>query len=186
MSNVVILKWNPSFSSYEMFSYLMDLRQANISNGLDVDFDWSVFEHEKIHEGDRVFWVKLGYGQTGIVASGYVIGEPYEGEDWSGKGRETYYVNFEPDVMLNPDTLPILSTQTLSEKIPDFEWNKGHSGMVLSSEQAKKLEKLWDDFLRDNESLFQHAIVQQHDDQIYVADDHDEDLTLPPDDDSLS
>lgn len=186
MGNVVILKWNPSFSSYEMWRYLVDLKQSIMTNGVDVDFDWSVFEHEKIHEGDRIFWVKLGYGQCGVVASGYVTSEPYKGEDWSGKGRETYYVNFEPDVMLNPDTLPILSTEVLTNDIPDFDWSHGHSGMVLAEKQGKKLESLWNSFLDENDELFQQAMKKQHDDQIYLVDEDDEDLTLPPDDDTLS
>ena len=152
----VILKWNPAFSSYSMLHYLSDmnyLREENAS-----DYDWSVWDWKQIHEGDRFFWVKVGmYGQTGIVASGAITSEPFKGEDWSGKGRETYYVTFLPDVLLNPDALPILSCKELAKAIPDFEWDKGHSGLVLTDEQAQTLEHVWSEFLPKNETAFAEA-----------------------------
>ena len=33
------------------------------------------------------------------------------------------------------------------DAIPDFEWRKGHSGTLLTDEQAQKLEKLFADYL---------------------------------------
>lgn len=164
----VILKWNPAFSSYSMLHYLNDLnylKDENVS-----DYDWSVWDHDQIHEGDRFFWVKVGlYGQTGIVASGKIISEPFKGEDWSGKGRETYYVNFLPDVLLNPDALPILSCDELAKAIPDFDWAKGHSGLVLNDDQAQKLEQLWADFLAKNKPAFTEALNKRfQEDLIYI------------------
>ena len=103
----VVLKWNPAFSSYSMLSYLYDL--YNLNKQEISSFNWSVWDYEKIHAGDRYFWVKLGYGAVGIVSAGIITSEPYEGQDWSGKGRKTFYVDFEPEVMINPDTLPILT-----------------------------------------------------------------------------
>ena len=149
----VILKWNPAFSSYNMHHYLSDL--IDMVTGYTPDYNWSVWDHDLIHEGDRFFWVKVGmYGQTGIVSSGTITSEPYRDEDWSGKGRETYYVDFIPDVVINPDTLPILSCAELEKAIPDFEWSKGHSGLVLNDDQAQKLEQLWSAFLKKNEPAF--------------------------------
>ena len=164
----VILKWNPAFSSYSMLHYLSDmnyLREEGVS-----DYDWSVWDHDQIHEGDRFFWVKVGlYGQTGIVASGKITSEPFKGEDWSGKGRETYYVTFLPDVLLNPDALPILSCEELEKAIPDFEWSKGHSGLVLYDDQAQKLEAVWAGFLAKNEPAFTEALNKRHqEDLIYM------------------
>ena len=116
----VIFKWNPAFSSYSMMHYLNDLNYLR-EYGL-FDYNWSVWDWQQIHEGDRFYMVKVGrYGQTGIVASGEITSDPYKDEDWSGKGRETYYVDFEPDVLLNPDALPILTCRELAAAIPDFE-----------------------------------------------------------------
>jgi len=163
--STTIFKWNPGFSSYQMGRYLIDLCDL-IDEGMN-DYDWSVWEHEKIHAGDRYYWLKLGYGQVGIVSSGIVSSEPYKDTDWSGKGRETYYVKFDPVVVINPDTLPILTSRELKEAIPDFDWEKGHSGLVLNDRQAAKLDELWKDFLRKHKELFVERSQKSQQEQIY-------------------
>lgn len=166
----VILKWNPSFSSFQMSGYIR-LLQDFVAEDEYERFDsmnWSVWDYDKINVGDRVYWVKVGYGQIGIVGSGVVTSEPYRSEDWSGKGRITYYVDFIPDVLLNPDTVPILTCEKLQNEIPDFEWSKGHSGLVLNDEQAQKLDTLWKDFLQQHDDLFQEKMRKKSNEQVYI------------------
>lgn len=165
----VILKWNPAFSSYSMMHYLEDMYRLRKEDNFD--YNWSVWDWREIHEGDRFFMVKVGmYGQTGIVSSGTITSEPDKGEDWSGKGRETYYVDFLPDVLLNPDALPILTCSELEQAIPDFEWVRGHSGLVLTDAQAQKLEEVWSAFLSKNKSLFDNALDKNYqEDLIYMS-----------------
>ena len=163
--NTVILKWNPSFSSYRVENYMLDLR--GIIEGDDCYFNWSVWDYPKIHKGDCVYWVKSGYGQVGIVAKGTITSDPYKDEDWSGQGRETYYVDFIPEVMINPDTLPILTSEELSKEIPDFDWFKGHSGLVLSESQAEKLEHIWEKFIEKNHELFDKVQLKDNNDQLF-------------------
>ena len=154
--STVILKWNPAFSSYSMLHYLADIRDLNLYN--DSDFDWSVWEHERIHRGDRYYWLKVGaYGQIGIVGAGTITSEPYSAEDWSGKGRPTFYVSYTADLLLNPDALPILTAKELQAAIPDFEWTGGHSGLVLNDTQAAALDTLWQDFVKRNSEEFERA-----------------------------
>lgn len=166
----VILKWNPSFSSFQMSGFL-GLMQGFVNEYSDEkpdNMNWSVWDYDKISVCDRVYWVKVGYGQIGIVGSGIVTSEPYVSEDWSGKGRTTYYVDFIPDVLLNPDTVPILTCDELQQAIPDFEWTKGHSGLVLDDDQAQKLESLWNEFLQKNEALFEEKMEREDNEQVYV------------------
>lgn len=166
----VILKWNPSFSSYPMIGYLELIygfaKKSYYRCGDSMN--WSVWDYDKINVGDRVFWVKVGYGQIGIVGSGVVTSEPYIDDDWSGKDRITYYVDFIPDVLLNPDTVPILTCEELQNEIPDFEWSKGHSGLVLNDEQAQKLDTLWKDFLQQHDDLFQEKMQNKYNEQVYI------------------
>lgn len=166
----VIFKWNPAFSSYSMLHYLSDIRELN---EYDVSgFNWSVWDYDQIHPGDRYFWLKVGkYGQIGIVGCGIITSEPYEATDWSGKGRQTFYVDYEAEILLNPDALPILTADELSEAIPDFEWTGGHSGLVLTQEQATKLNALWNNFLQEHEEDFLKAknLTRGDDDLIYMS-----------------
>jgi len=121
-----------------------------------------------IHEGDRFYLVKLGYGATGIVGAGKITSEPYTGDDWSGKGRKTYYVDFEPELLVNPDALPILSNTMLTARIPDFSWDHGHSGLVLSDDQAIRLDRLWLAFMEEHREEYQSKLTDTHDENDYI------------------
>lgn len=166
----VILKWNPSFSSYPMSGFIQLIYGFAKKDYYECGdhMDWSVWDYDKIKVGDRVYWVKVGYGQIGIVGSGVVTSEPYKSEDWSGKGRITYYVDFIPNVLLNPDTVPILTCEELQRAIPDFEWSKGHSGLVLNDDQAQNLDTLWKDFLLRNEAIFKEKMQKEYNEQVYI------------------
>jgi hypothetical protein len=76
--------------------------------------------------------------------------------------------------MVNPETLPILESSVLEDNIPDFDWNGGHSGAVLSEEQASVLNRLFDKYLRDNAATFAdrlQLIERRHmdNDQLYIS-----------------
>ena len=135
-----ILMWNPAISSTTIHNHIDSI--AHIDNWR---FDWSVHEWEKAHEGDRFFMVRVGNGNTGIVMSGIFISEPYTERDWNRvrKTKEVHYLNMKPNLIVNPETMPIITTAQLKEAIPDFEWSKGHSGVLLAEHQARKLEELF-------------------------------------------
>lgn len=149
--NTFILFWNPVISSYKLDDFQEELQEEA---WLLDDMNWSVWEHEKAREGDRFFMVRCGEGKTGICMSGKFTSDPYKGEDWSGRGRETYYMDLEPDVMIHPEYRPILSTERLMLSLPGFDWRGGHSGRLLESEMAERLEELWAEFLEKNEEMF--------------------------------
>ena len=173
MANTVILKWNPAISSYSMHQFMDDMLDEDGSG------DWSVRDHEKIHAGDIFYMLKVGEGQTGIVKQGIITTEPASGGDWSGHGRVTYYCDYEAEIMINPDTFSLLTSEQLQEAIPDFDWFGGHSGVVLNEDQAAKLEKLWHKYLmsmmdefRSRSELMEHRGMEN--DQIYIATQYDE------------
>ena len=45
----VILKWNPAISSYGMIRFLSDICSEEPCS------DWSIWEHEKVRRGDKVY-----------------------------------------------------------------------------------------------------------------------------------
>lgn len=145
MQNTVILMWNPAISSMKMEDFI-----ESIPDVFTEEYSWSVWEHERAKCGDRFFMVRCGDGKTGIVMSGVFDSQPYESEDWSGRGRRTFYMEMTPNVILNPDKAPMLTTAELEEAIPGFQWSGGHSGRILPKEDAKTLEKLWREYLRKN------------------------------------
>ena len=91
--------------------------------------------------------LKVGNGNTGIVMSGIIVSLPYKDEDWSGKGRDVHYVRMIPDCMIHPDKSKIITTKELDDALPGVNWNEGHSGVLLSNEQAGKFDELWRNFM---------------------------------------
>ncbi|MGM9869424.1 MAG: hypothetical protein ACI30R_07375 [Sodaliphilus sp.] len=144
--NTVILMWNPAISSVKMDDHLQ-----SVEHMLAGYFNWSVWEYEKARCGDRFFLVRVGEGKTGIVMSGVFDSHPFQDTDWSGKDRRTFYMDMTPNVILDPEVAPMLTTEQLSEAMPDFNWNGGHSGQILSKKNARKLESLWRKYLKQVE-----------------------------------
>lgn len=139
-----VMRWNPEISSYKVadFEHAMeDFYEEGFY------YDWSIFDHEKVHVGDRFFMLKVGNENTGIVMSGVIVSLPYKDKDWSGKGRDVRYVRMIPDCMIHPNKSKMVTIQMLDETLPGVNWNEGHSGVLLSNEQACKLYEIWNNYL---------------------------------------
>ena len=142
--NCVIFKWNPAISSYTFKNFLEDIAWKNN------DSDWSVWDHKKVRRGDLFFMLKVGCGTNGIVAAGKITGKPVIGEDWSGAGRKVYYSTYLADLMINPETLPVISSDILKAAISDFNWYGGHSGEILNQSQSEILKEIYAEYLKEN------------------------------------
>ena len=151
--NTFLLKWNPAISSYTMER--LDTDMADWAEGYwSDDFDWSVHEWQKAHKGDRFFMVRVGEGNTGMFAAGRFTSEPFEGEDWSGKGRKVYYMQMEFEAVFHPERVEIIPTEELERELPHLEWRGGHSGQMVSGEDAERLELMWRDYVGRNKSFY--------------------------------
>lgn len=145
-----ILMWNPAISSYKLEQF-----QEELEHFYNAWFNWSIWDYKEAHDGDRFFMVRCGQnGNRGICMSGHFTSDPYEGEDWSGRGRKTFYIDLDPDVMINSEVHPILTQEVLMKEIPEFDWTGGHSGRLLDEQSSAKLESLWSKFLDEHKDLF--------------------------------
>ena len=79
--NTFILRWNPAISSYTMARLDSDMEDWAKGYWNEDDFDWSIYEWQKAHRGDRFIMVRVGDGNTGIMAAGRFTSEPYKGEE---------------------------------------------------------------------------------------------------------
>lgn len=161
--NTFLLKWNPAISSYTLGRLDDDISEWALNNWCNDDFDWSVHEWQKAHKGDRFFMVRVGEGNTGIFAAGRFISDPYKGEDWSGKGREIYYMRMEFEAVFHPERSEIITTSELEQELPHLDWQKGHSGLLLNKEDAVRLELMWRDFVGRNKSMLLPRAAKNYD-----------------------
>ena len=154
--NTFIMMWNPEISNWKMDDFELSLCHFD-----DVEFNWAIFDYKNAKIGDRFFLVCCGGENTGIVMSGTISSKPQKGEDWSGKGREVFYVNMNLGTMIHPEKEKILATEELENAIPDFDWRGGHSGRLLDKMSAGKLEFMWQAYINENESAFDNGFARR-------------------------
>jgi hypothetical protein len=46
------------------------------------------------------------------------------------------------------DEQSAITIETLEKSIPSIDWRRGHSGQLLSEEDADKLDKLWNKLMK--------------------------------------
>jgi hypothetical protein len=146
-----ILKWNPAISSFTSEDFALFRKQLPRNR----DLNWSVWDYEKVKKGDEFYMLKVGEGANGIVMKGRFSSDAWMGDDWSGKGRETYYCWLSIDYFVDDENEPMLTSEQLEEMIPDFDWRKGHSGLKLLKEQSSVLEKYFENYLAENPDFVQ-------------------------------
>lgn len=165
-----LLRWNPTISSFKLDDYRKAIKDYPEGFGCD----WSIYEFEKARKGDMYYMLRTGDGNPGIVWRGTFVSDPYEGEDWAGSNRKRMYVNFETQEFEDPDTPLPISIEKLETAIPDIDWHKGHSGQLLTEEQADKLYDLWEEVHPFDWSRFEDEF---EDDDEFDDDDDDEELS---------
>lgn len=159
--NTFVLMWNPSFSSVTENGF-----EESMFEMFEGWFNWSVFEWEKAKMGDRFYLVRVGESDSnGVVMAGVFGSRPYRSEDWSGKKRIVYYTDLYPNVVANPKIAPIMTTAELEKAVPDYQWRKGHSGMMLDVAQAQALEVAFstclsnfEKIMDENDAMIRHSV----------------------------
>jgi hypothetical protein len=137
-----LMRWNPSISSFTEKDYKDCI--ANMNNGI-FRINWSIYEWEEARRGDFFYMMRLGDDKAGIVFIGQFISDPYPADDWAGTTKRRMYVDM---VCMNPvkhDAVPHVSLEKLQNAIPEMEWSKGHSGILLSEDIIKKIDMLQHD-----------------------------------------
>lgn len=136
-----LMRWNPTISSFKEEDYKMC-----VENARDEKFriDWSIFEWEEANIGDMFYMMRVGDDKAGIVFNGYFLTEPYTGDDWAGSTKRRCYVDLLCQNAVAPEEKPIISLKRLKEAIPNYNWEKGHSGELLPEDVITKLDLLWE------------------------------------------
>ena len=140
-----LLRWNPTISSYTLNDYRNDMEEY--PEGFRSN--WSIYEWEEAHKGDRFFMLITGDDKAGIVYRGEFLCDPYEGDDWAGqKGKKRQYIDIGCYDFIPADNQSPIDIELLEKEIPEIDWRKGHSGELLSEETAEKLNDLWNNTFR--------------------------------------
>ena len=144
---VHILFWNPDISSMTRDRMTDEMTDILIVGGY---FNWSFWEYENVKPGDVCYLVRCSdeLGPHGVVLRGEIISDPYQDQDWAGKGRKVFYADWYPQEFIDSECATPLSPESLEKAMPDFNWRGGHSGRELPRDYEAILEELWYSHLR--------------------------------------
>lgn len=137
-----LLRWNPAISSFKEEDYKECL--ADMVHGM-FRLNWSIHDWEEARRGDMFYMMRSGDDKAGIVFGGQFISDPYPGDDWAGSNKRRMYVDLICMAHADCEEKPAISVDKLSAAIPDFDWTKGHSGVLLPNEITEKLLELWNE-----------------------------------------
>ena len=136
--NTFILRWNPNISSYKMETHLeivSHVRKMEIPE----DFDWSVFEWQKVKDGDMVILLQVGTEDDGIAMIGKIMGKPEADESWRKDGSKTHYVFISIFDAFIPAEQKEFRAENFENEFDKIKWHKGHSGELIDQATAKRL-----------------------------------------------
>lgn len=142
----IILMWNPEISDVSVTAFRMTMK--------DEQSTWEVHCHDRAEVGDIVYLVRCDKPTGGIVQRGIIIGEPVKAQHWYKENAHSWYARYAVTHVMNPITAPLITVEQLQREIPGFKWDGGHSGRVLRAGWAKRLEELWENYLKANPTLF--------------------------------
>jgi 5-methylcytosine-specific restriction protein A len=104
---------------------------------------WGVGRNKKIVKGDRLFLMRLGKEPRGICGSGWATSDVFESQHWN-ENKAALFVELRWDVLLDPDHESILPREILNHgTLAKMKWDSRISGVRISDEAAKELERVW-------------------------------------------
>lgn len=139
--NTYLLRWNPATSNMTIDRY----REILSENPEGYCSDWSIHDYADAKEGDLFYMLREGNPNGGIIFRGVFTSNPYEDYDWRGTGKKRHYINFLCYSPVSADEQPPLDLSLLSDVLPEINWEKGHSGELLTKQQACALALLWNE-----------------------------------------
>ena len=142
-----LLRWNPTISSFKLDDYRDVL--SKYPGGFS-GMNWSVYEWEKAHKGDHYYMLRTGDDKAGIVFRGVFTSDPYPGEDWAGNGKQRYYMDMDCYDCVPADVQSPICIKKKKKVVPGIDWRRGHSGELLSSEDADRLNELWNNIMEQD------------------------------------
>lgn len=135
-----LMRWNPSISSFTDEDYNECFE--NMVHGM-FRMNWSIYEWQEARRGDLFYMLRVGDDKAGIAFNGYFLSDPYTGDDWAGSIKRRCYVDMICQNAVEPGEVPFVSMERLKKAIPEYDWEEGHSGVLLPDEVTEKLDELF-------------------------------------------
>lgn len=131
-----LLRWNPEISSWSKADFEADFGKGCYDAFYDFapTMNWSIYEWDKLEEGDEFFMVTTGDDeQARIVMHGVFITHPYRSGNWREDSPKLvcHYADFVCITAFHPDSEHAIRISEIRSIIPDYDFGHGHAGVVI-------------------------------------------------------
>ena len=137
-----LLTWNIDNWEWQHFPTLVQDTKA----GKTVKEVWTC-SNKTVEVGDRVYLMKVGNMQRGIVASGYATSKSFDELHYDPKkaaeGIMASRIEVEFDKILDYEKGELLQQDKLKDLFPEQHWSPQASGIQIKEEYIKALEEQW-------------------------------------------
>ncbi len=133
-----LLTWDPSLFPFTEFERVA----RRVADEGAAVYSWNV-GHKDVSRGDRVFFMRHGEEKAGLIGSGRIVSEAFEGRHWNpGKADATaVYARVAWDALRE---FPFVSRDKLvAETGEKTLWTADGSGLAVKPELADRLETVW-------------------------------------------
>ena len=162
-----LLTWNPK--RWKWVGLLGQIRECK-DNGFTI-VRWSCGNTKQIKRDDRVYMIRLGKEPRCIFACGTVQKGSYEDTHWdeakAKRGEKALFVEVRLNLIVNPETEPILTRNRLNSEKPfsDINCDSIASGIKIPDRVAIQIDKILSTttgisnkkFL-EHKNLFEHCV----------------------------
>lgn len=160
-----LLAWNPKRWKWDNIAKMSE----DVKLGKIVHDRWSTGVSRQQQKGDRFFLIRLGEEPKGIFASGIIIRDSFEDLHWDEEksllGETTNHVEIQYDVLLDPNTEPILPRELLNDPpLSTMHWDTRMSGVQIPDDVVMELEKIWANFRNATTFTFPEEVDQVQED----------------------
>ena len=119
--------------------------------GQPSDSRWSAGNNKGIEKGARVFLLKQGRRQPGLMASGWVVRETHEDELRDPQKRPAgirgLFVRVKCDALVLPDDV-LPKAELLKRLLPANTMRAACNGVGIPADYAERLERRWAEHYR--------------------------------------
>jgi 5-methylcytosine-specific restriction protein A len=136
-----LLNWNPKQWPWD---YIHDSISKIADEGF-VDDHWSCGNRRDIDIGDRIFLIRLRVEPRGLIASGHVTSQVFDGPHWdetrAASGDTTRFVNVRFDAISETPVIPIAELD--QPPLNSVHWHSQSSGTQIEDDTARTVEQRW-------------------------------------------
>ena len=144
--NIIILKLLPDESNCLSHNY----QEGKVSYQY-VHGDWNPEDWKVVHKGAEFFLIQNMDSSPGISMHGIIYSDAKDHGPFPGTEKGIVGTHLLANTYIDIDKYRLLSTNTLQNLMPDFDWDSPFSGHPLPEQYAAKLHQIWHEYLAMND-----------------------------------